>query len=170
MGDGRTDVVLLWETRAMSEQNLLVSAGSAPAPNRYKYLVYGTVHKVGLFVPLQERLYPTGEEFREYLYDISAKYNLDQHIQLNTDVTEMRWTEDDAQWEVELQHLVPSAGDLSTRDREEKSRKSGRESIFLRKEIVRAKAVVSCVDILVEPNAWRSSIPGRDTLKGDIFH
>jgi hypothetical protein len=38
MGDGRTEVVLLWETRAMSEQNLLVSAGSvpagsAPAPN-----------------------------------------------------------------------------------------------------------------------------------------
>jgi hypothetical protein len=31
MGDVRTDVVLLWEARAMSEQNLLVSAGSAPA-------------------------------------------------------------------------------------------------------------------------------------------
>jgi hypothetical protein len=27
MGDGRTEVVLLWATRAMSEQNLLVSAG-----------------------------------------------------------------------------------------------------------------------------------------------
>jgi hypothetical protein len=33
MGDGRTEVVLLWETRAMSEQNLLVSAGSVPAGN-----------------------------------------------------------------------------------------------------------------------------------------
>jgi hypothetical protein len=31
MGDGQTEVVLLWETRAMSEQNLLVSAGSVPA-------------------------------------------------------------------------------------------------------------------------------------------
>jgi hypothetical protein len=31
MEDGRTDAVLLWEARAMSEQNLLVSAGSAPA-------------------------------------------------------------------------------------------------------------------------------------------
>jgi hypothetical protein len=30
MGDGRTEVVLLWGARAMSEQNLLVSAGSAP--------------------------------------------------------------------------------------------------------------------------------------------
>jgi hypothetical protein len=33
MGDGRTEVVLLWETRAMSEQNLLVLAGSVPAGN-----------------------------------------------------------------------------------------------------------------------------------------
>jgi hypothetical protein len=31
MGDGRTEVVSLWEARAMSEQNLLVSAGSVPA-------------------------------------------------------------------------------------------------------------------------------------------
>jgi hypothetical protein len=35
MGDGRTVVVSLREARAMSEQNLLVSAGSAPAPNRF---------------------------------------------------------------------------------------------------------------------------------------
>jgi hypothetical protein len=35
MGDGQTDVVLLCEARAMSEQNSLVSAGSAPAPNTY---------------------------------------------------------------------------------------------------------------------------------------
>jgi hypothetical protein len=31
MEDGQTDVVLLWEARAMSEQNVLVSARSAPA-------------------------------------------------------------------------------------------------------------------------------------------
>jgi hypothetical protein len=31
MGDGQTEVVLLWETRAMSEQNQLVLAGSVPA-------------------------------------------------------------------------------------------------------------------------------------------
>jgi hypothetical protein len=33
MGNGRTEVVLLWETRAMNEQNLLVSAGNVPAGN-----------------------------------------------------------------------------------------------------------------------------------------
>jgi hypothetical protein len=31
MRDGQTEVVLLWETRAMSKQNLLVLAGSVPA-------------------------------------------------------------------------------------------------------------------------------------------
>jgi hypothetical protein len=31
MRDGQTEVVLLWETQAMSEQNLLVSAGGVPA-------------------------------------------------------------------------------------------------------------------------------------------
>jgi cation diffusion facilitator CzcD-associated flavoprotein CzcO len=119
---------------------------------------------------VSKRLYPTGEEFREYLHHISDKYNLGPHIQLNTDVTELRWIEADAQWEVTLQHLVPGTGDLSTRNREEKAHKSGRESVFLRKETVCAKAVVSCVGMLVEPNAWPSSIPGRDTFKGDVFH
>jgi hypothetical protein len=38
MGDGRTEVVFLWEARAMSEQYLLVSAGSVPAPNTFPYL------------------------------------------------------------------------------------------------------------------------------------
>jgi hypothetical protein len=43
MGDGRTVVVLPWEARAISEQNLLVSAGSVlagnvPAPNRFLML------------------------------------------------------------------------------------------------------------------------------------
>jgi hypothetical protein len=33
MGGGRTEVVFLWEARAMSEQDLLVSAGSVPAGN-----------------------------------------------------------------------------------------------------------------------------------------
>jgi cation diffusion facilitator CzcD-associated flavoprotein CzcO len=35
---------------------------------------------------------------------------------------------------------------------------------------VRAKVVVSCVGILVEPNPWPSSIPGRDSFKGEVFH
>jgi hypothetical protein len=37
MGDGRTEVVFLWEARAMSEQNLLVSAGNVPAPDKNQW-------------------------------------------------------------------------------------------------------------------------------------
>jgi cation diffusion facilitator CzcD-associated flavoprotein CzcO len=115
-------------------------------------------------------LYPTGEEFRQYLDDIAKKYKLSSHIQLNTDVKELRWVEADTQWEVTLQHLVPGTGDLSTRDRRERATTSGRRSVYLHEEVVRAKVVVSCVGILVEPNPWPSSIPGRDTFKGDVFH
>jgi cation diffusion facilitator CzcD-associated flavoprotein CzcO len=95
---------------------------------------------------------------------------LASRIQLNTDVKEVRWVEADAQWEVTLQHLVPGTGDLSTRDREEKATNSGRGSVYLHEEVVCAKTVVSCVGILVEPNPWPSSIPGRDTFKGEVFH
>ncbi|KAA8620262.1 monooxygenase [Pyrenophora tritici-repentis] len=117
-----------------------------------------------------KRLYPTGEEFREYLHDITARYQLAPHIQLNTDVKELRWIESDGQWEVTLQHLVPGVGDLSTRDREDKAAASGHDSVYLQEEVVRAKTVVSCVGILVEPNPWPTSIPGRDTFKGEVFH
>ncbi|KAI4699302.1 hypothetical protein J4E81_005196 [Alternaria sp. BMP 2799] len=109
-------------------------------------------------------------EFREYLNEISGRYQLNSHIQLNTDVKELRWIEADAQWEVTLQHLVPGTGDLSTRDREDRATASGRESVYLHEEVVRAKAVISCVGILVEPNPWPSSILGHDTFKGDVFH
>jgi cation diffusion facilitator CzcD-associated flavoprotein CzcO len=115
-------------------------------------------------------LYPTGEEFRHYLNDITGEYNLASHIQLDTDVKELRWVEVDAQWEITLQHLVPGTGDLSTRDREQRATTSGRASVYLHEEVVRAKVVVSCVGILVEPNPWPSSIPGRNSFKGDIFH
>jgi hypothetical protein len=107
-----------------------------------------------------KRLYPTDKEFREYLHDITAKYQLEQHTQLITDVKELRWIEADAQWKVTLQHLVPGAGDLSTLDRSERATKTGRSIVYLYEETVHAKVVVSCVGILVEPNPWPPSIPG----------
>lgn len=36
--------------------------------------------------------------------------------------------------------------------------------------LVRAKVIVSCVGILVEPNAWPANIPGREAFRGTIFH
>ena len=115
-------------------------------------------------------MYPTGVEFREYLHDVAAKHKLQQHFQLNADVKELRWKEADAQWEITLQHLDPGTGDLSTADREARLAQSGRRTVYLHEEVVRAKVVISCVGILVEPNPWPSSIPGHDSFKGEIFH
>jgi hypothetical protein len=46
MEDGRTDIVLLWESRAMSEQNVLVPAGSAPAGSAPALNTYPSMRRV----------------------------------------------------------------------------------------------------------------------------
>lgn len=98
------------------------------------------------------------------------KYQINDKIQLNTDVTELRWLEDEEQWEVLLTHMAPGAGDLSSRDREQRIKDHGSESVILSQEVVRAKIVVSAVGGLVEPNSFPSSIPGREDFQGEIFH
>ncbi|KAI4269083.1 MAG: hypothetical protein L6R38_007605 [Xanthoria sp. 2 TBL-2021] len=115
-------------------------------------------------------LYPSGSDFVKYLLDVAAKYQLVDKIQLNTDVTELRWLDAEAVWEVTLTHLVPGTGDLSAADRKARIDKEGERSVYVKRERVRAKVVVSCVGILVEPNDWPVDIPGRDVFQGDIFH
>lgn len=66
--------------------------------------------------------------------------------------------------------MVPGAGDLSRKERERQIAEHGKESVYLRQEVVRARIVCSCAGGLVEPNAWPSSIPGRDTFEGPVFH
>ena len=46
----------------------------------------------------------------------------------------------------------------------------GKESVCLRQEVARAKIVLSCIGILVEPNPWPNSIPGIDTFQGHVIH
>ena len=106
----------------------------------------------------------------EYLQGICNRYQLNDKIQLNTDVTEMRWLEDEELWEVQLTHLVAGAGDLSSKDRQQRVRDQGQESVYLRQEMVRAKIVISAVGGLVEPNAIPDSIPGRENFAGRVFH
>lgn len=91
-------------------------------------------------------------------------------IQLSTDMTELRYLDADGVWEATLSHLVPGTGDLSDTDRKALIAIKGKESVYIKQETVRAKIVVSCVGILVEPNAWPTSIPGRDKFEGEIFH
>lgn len=100
-----------------------------------------------------------------YLYNVAEQYRLLDKIQLNTDVTEIRWVEEDSEWEVKLSHLLPGMGDLSASERQ---KRAGPISIHM--ENIRARVVISCVGILVEPNAWPGSIPGNDIFQGEIIH
>ena len=91
-------------------------------------------------------------------------------IQLSTDVTELRYHDIDGVWEATLSHLVPGTGDLAEAERKALIAARGKESVYTKQEMVRAKIVVSCVGILVEPNTWPTSIPGRDKFQGQVFH
>ncbi|SLM38692.1 hypothetical protein LPUS_08982 [Lasallia pustulata] len=114
--------------------------------------------------------HPSGQEIVKYLHGVCEKYEIVDKIQLNTQVTEVRWLEDEEIWEVTLTHMFPGTGDLSEHERKEKIAKGGRESVYMRDEIVRAKIVASAAGGLVEPRGWPDRIPGRETFEGDIFH
>lgn len=106
----------------------------------------------------------------KYLQGVCNKYQLNDKIQLNTDVTEMRWLEAEELWEVQLTHLVAGAGDLSSKDRQQRVRDQGQASVYLRQETVKAKIVISAAGALVEPNAFPDSVPGRENFEGKVFH
>ena len=115
-------------------------------------------------------LYPEAAEIYKYLCDITEKYQFVDKIQLNTDVSELRWLEDEQLWEATLTHMASGTGDLSRKVLNQRIAEHGRESVYLKQEIVRARIVCSCAGGLVEPNAWPSSIPGRDSFEGPVFH
>lgn len=66
--------------------------------------------------------------------------------------------------------MVPGTGDLSSKARQKMMAEKGRESVYLKEEIVRAKIVCSAAGGLVEPNSFPDDIPGLDEFEGDIFH
>ncbi len=70
-------------------------------------------------------------------------------IQLNTDVRECKWLEEEQVWEVTLQHLMTGVGDLSEYERSQKIKEHGRESVYVSEEKIRAKVLVSSVGGLV---------------------
>lgn len=59
----------------------------------------------------------------------------------------------EAEWEVTLSYLASVTKDLSQAQRGEMVINVGKKSVYIKQEKVRAKIVVSCVGILVEPNA-----------------
>ena len=110
------------------------------------------------------QIYPSGQDYVKYLYNIAERHRILDKIQLNTDVTEIRYVEEESEWEVKLSYLLPGMGDLSARERQK------RGLVSFKEESIRAKIVISCVGVLVEPNAWPSSVPGADVFQGDIIH
>jgi len=114
--------------------------------------------------------HPPGPEIVQYLQDVCEKCQIVDKIQLDTDVSELRWLEDEEVWEAKLLHMVPGTGDLSTKERKKMMAEKGPESVYLKEEIVRARIVCSAAGGLVEPNMFPEDIPGRDQFEGDIFH
>lgn len=114
--------------------------------------------------------HPPGWEIIQYLQEVCAKYQIVDKIQLNTEVAELRYLNDEQLWEVKLQHLVAGSGDLTTKERKHRIDTEGLTSVVLREETVRAKIVCSAAGGLVEPNTWPESISGIETFEGDLFH
>ncbi|KAJ6179204.1 hypothetical protein N7519_009665 [Penicillium mononematosum] len=115
-------------------------------------------------------LHPSGPELAQYMADVCERYQIVDKIQLNTDVKELRWIEDDEEWEVTLSHLVPGTGDLAQHERDRIAAQEGHHKIYVKTEIVRAKVVVSGVGGLVEPKTWPKDIPGIEEFEGEIMH
>ncbi|KAI9759039.1 MAG: hypothetical protein M4579_002628 [Chaenotheca gracillima] len=114
--------------------------------------------------------YPPGPEVAEYLIDVCAKFQILDKIELDTDVVEAQWLNDEEVWEVTLQHLRTGTGDLSQHQRRELANEKGVEHVYLEREVVRAKVFASAAGGLVEPKTWSQDLPGKDTFEGDIFH
>jgi hypothetical protein len=108
--------------------------------------------------PKWAAFYPPGPEIYDYLQDVCDKYGLTDKIQLNTDVESCRWLADEEEWEITVQHLVPGTGDLSEKDRENRVHQHGEYSVYVAKEIVRCKVLVSGVGALVRLKSPPSSL------------
>lgn len=106
----------------------------------------------------------------DYLQGVCDKYQLNDKIQFNTDVTEIRWLEDEELWEVHLTHLAPGLGDLSAKERQNRVIEQGPKSVYVAQEVVKAKIVVSAAGGLVEPNEFPNSVAGREQFEGKVFH
>lgn len=99
---------------------------------------------------------------------MSQKYNIQDKIQLDTEVTNLRYDGD--VWNMDVALLAAGMGDLSTKERQARIAQNGAESICVRQYQIRAKVVISCVGILVEPQPWPKEISGVEDFRGQIIH
>lgn len=115
-------------------------------------------------------VYPSGQDIVKYLHRVASKFQIVDKIQLNTEVTGLRWLESEKLWEATLSYMAPGTGDLGEKQRREYIAEHGKDAVYLKQEKVRAKIAISGVGGLVEPKAWPDSIPGKDDFKGEVFH
>lgn len=106
----------------------------------------------------------------QYYHEVCEKYQITDKIELNTDIEQCKWLEDEQLWEVTLKHMTEGMGDLSSKDRMKAVQEKGEAAVYSGTEIVKAKVVVSCVGGLVEPRGWPEQIQGIENYKGKMFH
>ncbi|ERF71152.1 hypothetical protein EPUS_05981 [Endocarpon pusillum Z07020] len=114
-------------------------------------------------------LHPSGPEIAKYLYNVCEQFHILDKIQTDTDVTSIRWLDDEEEWELVLEHMAPGMGDLSGRQRKAIAESQGIAKVCFKRETIRAKVVASAVGGLVEPKPY-PEVPGLDRFKGDILH
>ena len=85
--------------------------------------------------------YSEQEVLREYFAETAAEYELEQHIQFDTEVESMTWDDASGLWSIKVAN---------------------------RDEVISANAVISCVGQLNRPRF--PDIPGRELFAGPSFH
>ncbi|KAF2691355.1 FAD/NAD(P)-binding domain-containing protein [Lentithecium fluviatile CBS 122367] len=114
--------------------------------------------------------HPPGRDIVQYYHDVCRQYKITDKFELNTDIEQCTWLEDEKLWEVRLRRMVAGMGDLSAKDRMKVVQEKGEAAVYTETEIVKAKVVVSCVGGLVEPKGWPDEIPGLEKFQGKVFH
>ncbi|KAK3075146.1 hypothetical protein LTS18_014097, partial [Coniosporium uncinatum] len=120
--------------------------------------------------PKWSSFFPSGPEIVKYLQSVCGKYQITDKFQLDTDVTECKWLEDEKLWQVTLQHLKAGMGDLSSKERMKRIQELGEDAVLTGKEVVKCKVVCSAAGGLVEPKAQPDNIKGWENFKGPVFH
>jgi cation diffusion facilitator CzcD-associated flavoprotein CzcO len=116
------------------------------------------------------KLFSTGAEIVRYFWNVCNAYQISDKIQFDTDVTELRWLDDEQVWEVSIAYLLPGKGDMTQKEREELIALHGESAVIFKRERAKAKVIISCVGGVVEPRDVKGRIPGLETFEGPVMH
>jgi cation diffusion facilitator CzcD-associated flavoprotein CzcO len=120
--------------------------------------------------PNWSSFHPPGREIVQYYHEVCSSYKITDKFELNTDIVQCKWLEDEQMWEVTIRRMIAGMGDVSSKERANIVKERGEAAVYTETEIVRAKVVISAVGGLVEPKGWPDEIPGIEDFKGPVFH